>query len=77
MRKQDQSLHQQLVESTEKVRLAHDNLEANRFAYIESPTDANQRRIDLAKRDYWIAVEERDSVLERLSDLEATEHYPW
>lgn len=77
MRKQEQSLHQQLVESTEKVRHAHDNLGANRYAYIESPTDANRRRIDLAKRDYLIAVEDRDSVLERLSELEATEHYPW
>lgn len=76
MKKQDQSLHQQLVESTEQVRLAHDNLEASRYTYFESPTDVNRRRVDLAKRDYLIAVEERESVLESLSELEATEHYP-
>lgn len=76
MKKQDQSLHQQLVESTEQVRLAHDNLEASQYTYFESPTDVNRRRVDLAKRDYLIAVEERESVLESLSELEATEHYP-
>ena len=77
MKKNNQSLHQELVQTTELVRLAYDNLEANRFSYIESPTDANQRRVYRAKCDYLIAVEARKSVLARLSELESTGDYPW
>jgi hypothetical protein len=77
MRKQDQSLHQELLESTEQARLAHDNLEASRYACFESPTERNRQKLESARREYLIAVEDRESLVERIAEGEAFEDDMW
>jgi hypothetical protein len=74
---QDQSLHELLVEAADRVRLANDNLEATRYAYFESPTNANLRRLESAQREYLIAVEDRESLAEHISELEDWPHTEW
>lgn len=77
MKHQDQTLHEHLVEATEKVRLANDNLEATRYAYFVSPPNANLRRLEAARREYLIAVEDRETLAERMSELEDWPHTEW
>lgn len=77
MKHQDQTLHEHLVEATEKVRLANDNLQSAQFAYFESPTDTSRQRLEAARREYLIAVEDRESLAERLSELEDWPHSEW
>lgn len=77
MKNQDHTLHEQLVEATDRVRLANDNLEATRKAYFESPTNANLRRLESAQREYLIAVEDRESLAEHMSELEDWSHTEW
>ncbi len=77
MMNQDNTLHEQFTEVTEQVRLAKDNLEAARFAYFESPTDSNRERIEAARREYLITVEERESLAEQIAEGEGFEDDVW
>lgn len=77
MKNQDQSLHEQLVAAAEQVRLAHDNLQSAQFAYFESPTNSNRERIEAARREYLTAVEDRESLVERIAEAEAFEDDMW
>jgi hypothetical protein len=77
MMNQDNTLHEQFAEVTEQVRLAKDNLEAARFAYVESPTNRNRQRIESARREYLIAVEDRESLAEQIAEGEAFEDDAW
>lgn len=77
MKKQDHTLHEHLVEATEKVRLANDNLQSAQFEYFESPTDRNRQRLEAARREYLVAVENRDSLVERIAEAEAFEDDNW
>lgn len=77
MMNQDNTLHEQFAEVTEQVRLAKDNLEAARYAYVESPTDKNRQRIESARREYLTAVEDRENLVERIAEAEAFEDDIW
>ena len=71
------SIHEQLKAAAEEIRLAHDNLSDAMFAYAESPTDANRRRIESARREYLIAAEDRESLTERIVELGDWPHTEW
>lgn len=77
MMNQNNALHEQIAEVTDKVRLANDNLEAARFAYVESPTNRNRQRIEAARREYLTAVEDRETLVERIAEAEAFEDDIW
>lgn len=77
MMNQDHTLHEHLVEATEKVRLANNNLQSAQFGYFESPTDRNRQRLEAARREYLTAVEDRESLVERLAEGEAFEDDMW
>lgn len=77
MMNQVHTLHEHLVEATEKVGLANDNLQSAQFAYFESPTNRNRQRIEAARREYLVAVENRDSLVERIAEGEAFEDDMW
>jgi len=74
---QSQTLHELFGESTVTVRRCLDDLQAIRYAYHESPTDFNRGRVEAAKRDYLNAVQERESILEELTELESETCDPW
>lgn len=77
MKHQDHTPYKHLVEATEKVRLANDNLESATFAYFESPTDSNRQRLEIARREYLTAVEDRETLVERIAEAEAFEDDIW
>lgn len=77
MKHQDHTPHEHLVEATEKVRLAKDNLDSAQFAYFESPTHRNRQRLEAARREYLTAVEDRESLIERIAEAEAFEDDIW
>lgn len=77
MMNQDHTLHEHLVEATEKVRLANDNLQSAQFGYFESPTDRNRQRLEAARREYIVAVENRESLVEQIAEAEPFEDDFW
>jgi hypothetical protein len=66
----DLDLHEQFKAREMRLRRSLDNLEAQRFAYHDDPSDGNRQKVKEAQLRVTEATEERDETWDQIAESE-------